>query len=558
MATDFKQRLQDFLNQTLKEHFPENEIPLAELDTPNDKAHGDLATSVALKSAKIFKRPPIKIAEEFVGIIKNKIASTDSLKSYIDNVDIKAPGFINFYLSRTAVFDILETVLTQKEDFGRSSFGQGKKIQVEFVSANPTGPLSVAHGRQAAVGDALVNVLNFVGFRAAREYYVNDEGNQINILGRSIQYRATEVLGGKIDFPEECYQGEYIYDIAKDFIQDQRVENLQDLKQRPAQDFLRYGVDYLMAIIQKELDDFGVHFDHWSYQSQIASEQKTKEALDFLRSKGFLYEHEGAIWFRTTEFGDDKDRVLQKSDGSYTYFSPDIAYHKNKFERGFEEVVGILGPDHHGYIPRLKAAVQALGYSPDTLRVLIVQLATIYRNGKPVSMSTRRGQYISLREVMDEVGKDAARFFFLMRHISAHLEFDLELAKKQTAENPVFYIQYAHARIYSVFDKAKEAGLGFKVADFKLLKEVEEMDLIKKIGDLPQILIICRHQMDVFALLNYLLELATVFHKFYDQHKIIDKENFELSQERLALIEAARIVLANGLKLLGVTRPEKM
>jgi arginyl-tRNA synthetase len=313
-----------------------------------------------------------------------------------------------------------------------------------------------------------------------------------------------------------------------------------------------------MAIIKQELDDFGVRFDIWSHQSKIATNQAIEGVLKFLRDTGHIYDKDGAVWFQSTALGDDKDRVVKKSDGSYTYLTPDIVYHRDKFDRGFARVVNIWGPDHHGYIPRIKAAVQALGKNKDDVNVLIVQLATIFRNGEEVSMSTRRGQYISLREVLEEVGSDAARFFFLMRHISGHLEFDLELAKKQTPENPVYYIQYAHARVHSLNKKAQEMGITSKEKGFSLLTTPEELTLIKELGSLPEILLMCYSQWDPYPLVSYLQELATVFHKFYDKNRIIDPDNLELSRERLGLANASRIILSNGLRLLGVSTPDQM
>lgn len=558
MLNALKEQLQTAIRASLGEFFPnERDIPSVELDAPADKTHGDLATNIALKSAKILKKPPMAIAEEFCHVIRRTV-NQNSLRGKIAKVEPKHPGFINFFFASEASYDILEHVLREKDDYGRSDFGKKKKVQIEFVSANPTGPLSVAHARQAAVGDALVNILRFIGFDALREFYVNDEGNQINILGNSIYLRGLEEFGEKVDFPEDGYQGDYIRDMAREFCKQRGIDNAAGLKQIPAEEFRRFGVDFLMDVIKKELEDFGVHFDVWSYQSKIATQDKIEEVLAYLGEKGFIYEKDGAVWFRTTDFGDDKDRVLEKSDGAYTYFTPDIAYHKNKFERGFQQVVNIWGPDHHGYIPRLTAAVEALGQDREALKVLIVQLATIYRDGKPVHMSTRRGQFISLREVMDEVGADAARFFFLQRHIKAHLDFDLELAKKETPENPVYYIQYAHARIYSIVAKAQEAGLSPKISQFRLLNEPEELEVIKKIGYFPEVLSVCHREMDPFALVIYLHELATTFHKFYDCHRVVDADRADFSAERLGLIEAARIVLANGLGLLGIRQPTRM
>ncbi|MDP2654799.1 MAG: arginine--tRNA ligase [Candidatus Omnitrophota bacterium] len=558
MATDLKQQLQSFLESSLKAPFAAHgESPAILLECPSDKKFGDLSCNIALKASRIFKKPPVLLAEEFRKILSEAI-SHSVLKDKIEKITVEKPGFINFYLSRFAAYDVLYAVFREQAQFGRSTFGQGQKIQIEFVSANPTGPLSVAHARQAAVGDALANILNFIGFQAVKEFYLNDEGNQINLLGKSIECRAIEIFGGTAELPENGYQGEYIRDIAARLIKEKQIKGREDLAKVLPQEFSRYGVDYLLGVIKKELEDFRVHFDVWSHQSHIATQPQIEDVLRSLKDKGFLFEQEGALWFKTTAFGDDKDRVVKKSDGAYTYFTPDIVYHRDKFQRGFARVFNMWGPDHHGYIPRLKAAVAALGYDPSALEVLIVQLATIYRDGKPVSMSTRRGQYISLREVMDEVGVDAARFFFMMRHINAHLEFDLELAKKQTAENPVYYIQYAHARIHSVIAKAAEANLSPRTSGLNLLVQPEEMDLIKTVGGFSDVLLMCWQQRDPYALVSYLQELATCFHKFYDCHRVVDQENSALSGERLALIDAARIVLANGLRLLGVSTPAKM
>ena len=544
---------------SVKDFFPDAaQIPPVALDVPQDRKHGDFSSNIALQSARILKKPPMELAQAFIDAVGRQLQSA-GLEDRVERLEVKQPGFINFFLAGAAYYGILEQVFSEGEEYGRTPLGQGQKIQIEFVSANPTGPLSVAHARQAAVGDCLGNILRFSGFDVTKEYYVNDEGNQINILGRSILARAREILGdAQAKFPEEGYQGEYIRDMARVFLAENGISCLSALESRLPEEFSRFGVSTLMNVIQKELKDFGVQFDAWSYQSRVASDAQVGKTLSYLEEKGFLYEKDGALWFRSTQFGDDKDRVLRKSDGAYTYFAPDIAYHQDKFSRGFDKVVNIWGPDHHGYIPRISAAVEALGRPPETLKVLIVQLATLYRDGQPVSMSTRRGQYISLQEVMDEVGVDAARFFFLMRSIKAHLDFDLELAKKETPENPVYYIQYAHARIHSVVAKARELNLQARTRAFQALVQEEEQDLMTTIGRFADILQICCQQWDVFALVNYLLELATAFHRFYDKHRVVDAEAPELSSERLALIDATRIVLANGLRLVGVSAPTRM
>ena len=560
MLNSLKKNLQELLEESLKPQFAdEKDVPQVEFEVPADKKYGDFSCNVAMKSAKVLRKSPIAIAGDFLECIEAAISKSD-LAGLIDNVEVKAPGFINFYVSSKALYLILKEIFEKKNEYGKSDFGKGKKLQIEFVSANPTGPLSVAHARQAVVGDVLGNILNAIGFDVAKEYYVNDGGNQINILGRSIELRALENLGSAVEFPEECYQGEYIKDMAELFLKENNVTKVEQIDQdKDWADKVRvFGIEYLLDVIRAELSDFGVNFDVWSYESKVATKELTAQNIEDLREKGFVYEEDGALWFKSTGFGDDKDRVVKKSDGSFTYLAPDIVYHKNKFDRGFDGLINIWGPDHHGYIPRIKAAVQALGRDENALDVLIVQLATIYRNGEVVSMSTRKGQYISLREVMDEVGVDAARFFFLMRHIKMHLEFDLELAKKQTSDNPVYYIQYAHARVFSVNEKAGIPGIKINSSDFSLLKEVEEFELIKKLGSFNDALLCCYSQLDPYALISYLQELATSFHKFYDCCRVVDTENMELSAQRLALINAARIVLADGLRLLGVSAPEKM
>ena len=556
MFSDTRRELQNIIEESLK-IFEGVFILSMLIDVPADKQHGEFSCNIALQLSRLLKKSPLIIAQQILPRLQ-ELLNAGPLHKQIAKIEIKAPGFINFYLSAEGFYGVLYDVFAQKENYGRSAFGTGTKFCLEFVSANPTGPLTVAHGRQAAVGDSLVNILQAVGFDAKREYYVNDEGNQINILGRSIKVRAQQILGMDVALFEDAYQGEYIRVMAQKLMDQQGIKTPADLDQQSDASFREFGVKYLMDMIKKDLEDFGVHFDIWSYQSKIANPKAIEELLADLRSKGFIYDSEGAWWFKSTLWGDDKDRVVRKSDGQYTYLTPDIVYHKDKFARGFTRIVNILGPDHHGYIPRIKAAAGALGHSVDDLDILIVQLATIYRDGREVSMSTRRGEFISLREVMDEVGRDAARFFFLMRQASAHLEFDLELAKKQSSENPVYYIQYAHARIHSIIHKAQdELHWSPKTQDLKYLQQPEEMDLMRKIGLYPDILIGCARTLEPFSLVRYLQEIAAAFHKFYDSCRVLDEDK-ELAAERLALIEAARVVLGNGLRLLGVSAPQKM
>jgi len=559
MLPDLKSQLQSYLDEALRGSFKSQrkDLPAVELEMPGDPQHGEFASNIALKSSKFFRKSPMDVANDILPVFE-KTVQESALKDKITKIEVKKPGFINFFLSPKALYTILDQIFKEDKKFGHLKVGDKKKVQIEFVSANPTGPLSVAHARQAAVGDALANILDFLGFAVAREYYINDGGNQINILGESVKCRAAEILGGPTDFPETGYQGSYIKNMAQIFLDKNKIKDLEKLHKTDIKKFTQFGVQYLIDVIKKDLDNFGVHFQNWAYESKIATKANIEGILDYLGEKGFLYEKEGALWFKSTDFGDDKDRVVEKSDGTYTYLTPDIVYHKDKYSRKFEKVINIWGPDHHGYIPRLKAAVEALGQDRESLEILIVQLATIYRDGKPVSMSTRRGEFISLREVIDEVGVDAARFFFLMRHINVHLDFDLALAKKETPENPVYYIQYGHARVHSINVKAKVTKIKPRRSGYQLLREPQELELIKKCGSFSDALMACYSELDPYALVSYLQDLATNFHKFYDCHRVIDENAPDLSAERLGLTNAVGIVLANGLRLLGLNTPERM
>jgi arginyl-tRNA synthetase len=519
----------------------ESEIPPFEISLAG--GFGDLSLNAALKLGSLLKQPPRAVADRIVQSLRRN-EGQNGLSSYVREIKVEGPGFINFYLKDEYFYGQLGEILAKKNDFGRSDAGVGKKVLIEFVSANPTGPLSVAHARQAAVGDALANILAFLGFSVQREYYLNDEGNQINILGKSIEARLAELNGEGVEFSENYYQGDYIIELAR---------KLKE-KNGTAVDFSEYGVREILSTIERELRDFGVVFDCWYSQKALRESGKIDAAFALL--KDHLYQEEGATWFKSTALGDDKDRVVIKSDGSYTYLAPDIAYHCDKYKRGFTWLINLWGPDHHGYISRLKASVAALGHDPDSLSVIIVQLASIFRDGKPVEMSTRRGQYISLREVLDEVGVDAARFFFLMRRTSSQLSFDLEIAKKQTPENPVFYVQYAYARICSILRSGAEQS-AYEKADLTLLKEEEELRLIRKLWQFPYTLHICYNTIDPYMLTVYLQEMAEVFHKFYDKHRVLGQAD-ELTRARLALIKGVEIVLGTGLDLLGVSKPQKM
>jgi len=514
------------------------------LDLPSDNRFGDFTTNIALKLSKQLKKPPREVANQIVEAIQKEITGTD-LKDLITQVKVEGAGFINFYLKEGYFYELLRKVIIKGQEALKPDLGHGKKVLIEFVSANPTGSLSVAHARQAAVGDCLANVLSFIGFKVSREYYLNDEGNQINILGKSVGLRLQELKGDNIEFPENYYQGDYIREIAGE-------AEKKKIKEDKLGDF---AADHILKIIKQELDDFGVKFDCWYSQKELAKSGKVEKAFENLKKKGYLYELDGATWFKSTEFGDDKDRVIIKSDGNQTYLAPDIAYHEDKFKRGFEWLINLWGPDHHGYINRIKASIEAFGHKQDNLSVVIVQLATIFRNGQEIQMSTRRGQYITLREVLDEVGKDAARFFFLMRRTASHLDFDLEVAKKQSAENPVYYVQYAHARICSIL-RSSEVKIKNDL-DLSVLKEKEELSLIKKLLEFETNLNVCLETCDPYMITVYLQEIAESFHKFYDLHRVLGQED-ALTAARLALIKGVKIVLSCGLELLGISQPEKM
>ncbi len=516
------------------------------LSIPDDERFGDLSSNIAMQLSKQLKMPPRQIADKIVALLKKDVAD-DKEGLFIDDIKVEGAGFINFYLQKDYFYSLIRDLLVNKEACLSGKAADTKaKILIEFVSANPTGPLSVAHARQAVVGDALANILKFSGFNATKEYYLNDEGNQINILTDSLALRLRELNGEALEYPENYYQGQYIKDIASQIkSRNLKIDNLED-----------YVVGYILDIIKKELSDFGVKFDNWYSQKSLRESGKIEKTLDYLKEKGFIYIKDGASWLESTKFSDDKDRVVIKSDGSYTYLAPDIAYHKDKYERGFTHLINLWGPDHHGYIARLKAAIAALGRDPNSLSVIIVQLSTIFRDGKSIEMSTRKGQYITLREVLDEVGLDAARFFFLMRRTSSHLDFDLDVAKKQTSENPVYYVQYAYARICSIL-RSCESKINYETIDLTVLKEKEELKLIKKTLELGSIINICVLTEDPYMLTVYLQELAEAFHKFYDLHRVLGQDN-KLTQARLAILEATKIVIACGLRLLGISQPEKM
>ncbi len=542
-----------------KKKFGFDNIPPVTLESPPKKEFGDLSTNIAMQLYKLDRTcKPQTIASFICEDLNNRIYK-GPLGEYIKDISIKPPAFINFFFTDKAFYEILYQIQRQRTNFGRTAIpGRGKKAIIEFVSANPTGPLTVAHARQAAVGSSISNILKFFGWKVCQEYYLNDEGVQIDLLGSSIYARYAELAGFTFEFPEDGYRGDYIRDIAKE-IYDKYGEKFKVFADRGKFFFCEYGVKDILNTIKKDLSDMGVMFDNYTPQSIFTKSRKIKDAFRLLENKGLIYRKDDAVWFKSTKFYDDKDRVLIKSDGTYTYIAPDITYHKNKYDRGFDWLIDIWGPDHHGYIGRMRAAQRALGKEDKTLSILISQLVTIYRAGKLVRMSTRGGEFITLREVLDEIGPDVAKFFFLMRKKESHLDFDLELAKSQSLDNPVYYIQYAHARICGIIEHSREKMKGKikKKVDPNLLKQPEEIAVLRKLREYPDILLSAYNNLEPYRIIDYLLDLASSFHSFYAKHRVVT-EDIPLTQSRLLLVKCVKTLISNALKLLGISQPEKM
>jgi len=532
---------------------PEVQLPPIEIEVPANPEHGDYACNAAMVLASLAKQNPRKIAQA----IADNLSDPEKL---LEKVAIAGPGFLNFRIRDEFWRKILQDIHEQKEAYGRVNLGQGKKVQVEFVSANPTGPLHIGHARGAVVGDVLSNLLEATGYRVSREYYINDAGNQMNNLGKSVLYRYRELQGEAIDFPDNCYQGDYIKDIAADILRREGKRYLAENEDETVAAFNAVAGSVILEGIKEDLRDFGVVFDCYFSEKELYQEDGVNRLLDALKDQGFIYSDGETLWFRTTAYGDEKDRVVIRKNGDPTYFAADIAYHQNKFFRGFDLLIDIWGADHHGYMPRLWAAIQALGHERNDLKIILVQLVNLLRAGEPVAMSTRSGEFVTLREVLDEVGRDAARYNFLMRRSDSHLDFDLEVAKKQTNENPVFYVQYAHARICSILRTAQERGLAlpaFDRIDASLLGEPEEKALIKMMARYPEMIEGAARALEVHRITFYLNDLAGIFHSYYNKNKVVT-DDAALSGARLVLVEGVRIVLANALGILGVGAPEKM
>lgn len=556
-----------------------------QINRTKDQNHGDFACNLAMMLAKPAGKNPRELAQMLIDALPKH--------GHLDKVEIAGPGFINFFVNPSSALSVVSDAIAQGDTYGLSNIGAGRKVQLEFVSANPTGPLHVGHGRGAAYGATVADLLEAVGFNVHREYYVNDAGRQMDILGTSVWLRYLQICDVDVPFPSNGYQGDYVIDIARTLLA-QHDRNLvhpvqavmdgipsdepqggdkelhidaliQRCKTLLGDDsYLQVfdlGLNTILDDIRNDLEEFGVHYDEWFSERSLARNGLIKQAIERLQKADYVYEKEGALWFRSTDFGDEKDRVVVRDNGQHTYFASDIAYHMDKMERGFERVIDVWGADHHGYVPRVKAALKALGDDADKLDVLLVQFAVLYRHGEKVQMSTRSGSFVTLRELREEVGTDAARFFYVMRKCEQHMDFDLDLAKSRSNENPMYYIQYAHARICSVFRQLAEKQLKHDIAagqqNLEQLTESHEQLLINSIARYPEVLEAAALNEEPHLLVHFLRDMANELHTYYNAHQfIVDDEN--IRNARLNLISATRQVLSNGLKLLGVSAPESM
>ena len=521
------------------------------LETPKDKVNGDYATNVAMQLTKLAKKPPRAIAEAILENIETE--GTD-----IEKIEIAGPGFMNITVRKDFLADVVKAAVEQGEAYGRSNAGAGEKVQVEFVSANPTGDLHLGHARGASVGDSLSNVMDFAGYAVSREYYINDAGNQVNKLAYSLEARYMQALGKDAEMPEDGYHGQDIIDIAAKLTEEFGEAILEKTAEERFDFFRENGLRLELGKLQNDLKNFRVEYDVWYSETSLYGNGKIERALDKLKANGHVFEDGGATWFRSTTFGDDKDRVLIKNDGSFTYLTPDIAYHEDKLQRGYDKLINVWGADHHGYIPRMKAAIEALGYERETLDVEIIQMVQLYKDGEKFKMSKRTGNAVTMRELVEEVGLDAVRYFFVKTAGDTHMDFDLDLAVSQSNENPVYYAQYAHARISSIIRAAAEQGYTATLENLNLLTAEKEEEVLKKVGVFPQIVADAAKHRTPHRIANYIQELAAAFHSFYNAEKVLNPDNKELTEARLALITVVKTTLANALKLIGVSAPEKM
>ncbi len=552
-----RQTITESVSQYLKKKGIEiDAIPAIILTTPKEPAHGHLSTNIALQLSGMVSNNAREIAQFIVKGLE------EGNEEVFDKIEIAGPGFINFYFKKDLLYTILHEITAEKNKFGYSDIGKGEKILLEYVSVNPTGPLHVGHGKCAAVGDSLSKILKAAGYRVSTEYYINDHGKQMDTLGHSVLVRYRQLLGEMIEFPENGYQGDYIIALAREVLDKYGIEFKGRDDSETIKFFKSYALQRILQDIKEDLALFGVEFDNWFSEESLFRQNKVYPVVDRLRQEGFIYLDKGALWFKSTDFGDEKDRVVTRTNGEAAYFASDIAYHDDKYKRGFETLIDIWGSDHHGYIKRVKAAIQALGYSRESFQVLLVQFVTLVRAGKIVGMSTRGGQFVTLKDLLKEVGKDVARYFFLMHSHDSHTEFDLDIAKSQSLENPVFYIQYAYARICSIIKKGETKNIALndtskEQIDLKLLDKKEELEILKKLINFKKIVERSAVQRKPYLIAGYLHELASLFHKYYTEHRVITRDK-KLSEARLYLVSSVKIVLENALSLLGIDAPEKM
>lgn len=553
--------LKQLIEETIEKELQETssslmEIPAIILTTPKNSKHGHLSTNIALQLSGILGKEPRQIAQH----LAEKIAK--NTEGVMNKIEVAGPGFINFYLKSDVLQEVLNEIMQKKEKYGCSDIGKGKKILVEFVSVNPTGPLHVGHGKCAAVGDSLANILKTAGYQVATEYYINDHGKQIDILGESVLARYRYLLGEPIEFPENGYQGNYIFLLAREMIEKYQEKFKGKNDYNTIQLFKEYAYKRILKNIKDDLLSFGVEFDCWFSEQLLYLQNKVQPVIERLMKEGYVYRQNGALWLKASKFGDEKDRVIIRENGEPTYFASDIAYHDDKYGRGFNTLIDIWGADHHGYIKRMKAAMQALGYRSDSFQVLLVQFVTLLREGEIVGMSTRGGKFVTLKDLLKEVGRDVARYFFLMHSHDSHTEFDLDIAKSQSMENPVFYIQYAYARICSIIEKGKTKNIIIRdkmeeQINLKLLNQKEELELIKQLANYRKVIERSAQYWKPYLVANYLHNLAADFHKYYTEHKVIGEDK-NLSEARLYLVYSVKIVLENALSLLGIQAPKKM
>ena len=524
------------------------QLPEFVLEVPREKSHGDFATNIAMLLTKQAKKNPREIAGLLVG-------EMDPQKTEIDRMEIAGPGFVNFHLQDQWLQNVIPLVLEQQDDYGRGDYGKGKKVMIEFVSANPTGLLHMGNARGAALGDSLSNIMNFAGYSVDKEFYINDAGNQIENFGKSLEARYFELLGKDFPFPEEGYHGEDIKETVQRIINTYGDSLLND--EHRVEKLTEVALQEKLGAIKHDLESFGVVYDNWYSEKSLHESRQIQETIKFLKEKDLVYENEGALWFKTSAFVEEKDEVIQRSNGIPTYFAADIAYHKDKFSRGYDLLINIWGADHHGHVARMKGAMEAIGHDPESLQVIIMQLVRLFRGKDIVRMSKRTGKYITLNELVDEVGKDAARYFFAMRSPDSHLDFDLELAKSESSDNPVYYVQYGHARICSIIKATGQEDFAVSPEALGVLQAEEERLLLRKIADFPEEVRLSAKHMEPHKLAIYAHDLAGLFHSFYNNCKVIGSEP-QVMEARLGLVVATKITLKNILTMLGVHAPERM